>query len=87
VEYSDLLELYVTDSISDSLITKELAYRVQELLKKKDEKTQKIITMRVDGISYFEISEKIGISENSARVLDFRTKKWLKDILKKEELI
>jgi RNA polymerase sigma factor (sigma-70 family) len=87
VEYSDLLELYVTDSISDSLITKELSYRVQELLKMKDEKTQKIITMRVDGISYFEISEKIGISENSARVLDFRTKKWLKDILKKEELI
>jgi RNA polymerase sigma factor (sigma-70 family) len=87
VEYSDLLELYVTDSISDNLITKELAYRVQELLKMKDEKTQKIITMRVDGISYFEISEKIGISENSARVLDFRTKKWLKDILKKEELI
>jgi RNA polymerase sigma factor (sigma-70 family) len=87
VEYSDLLELYVTDSISDSLITKELAYRVQELLKMKDEKTQKIITMRVDGISYFEISEKIGISENSARVLDFRTKKWLKDILKKEEFI
>jgi RNA polymerase sigma-70 factor (ECF subfamily) len=40
-----------------------------------------------NGVSYCEISEKIGISENSARVIDFRTKKWLKSILKKEELI
>ncbi len=37
----------------------------------KDVQIQKIVNMRVDGISYCEISERIGISENSARVIDF----------------
>lgn len=87
VEYSDLLELYITDSTFDIISTKQIANRVCELLKMKDVQIQKIVNMRVDGISYCEISEKIGISENSARVIDFRTKKWLKSILKKEELI
>lgn len=87
VEYNDLLEIYVKNSIFDSFITKQIVVRIWELLKTKDEQTQKIVTMRVYGISYCEISEKTGISENSARVIDFRTKKWLKSILKKEELI
>lgn len=87
VEYSDLLELYVTDDTFESFCTKQIADRVDELLKMKDAQIQKIVNMRVDGISYCEISEKIGISENSARVIEFRTKKWLKSILKKEGLI
>lgn len=87
VEYSDLLDVYVTDRTIDSVITKQIADRVYELLKTKDERTQKIISMRINGISYYEISEKIGISENSARVIDFRTKKWLKSVLEREELI
>lgn len=87
VEYSDLLELYVTDSTIDSFITKQIVNRVSELLRTKDKQTQKIVIMRINGISYYEISEKISISENSARVIDFRTKKWIKSVLKKEELI
>lgn len=86
-EYNDLLDVYVTDRIIDSIITKQIVDRVYELLKTKDERTQKIINMRINGISYYEISEKTGISENSARVIDFRTKKWLKSVLEKEELI
>ena len=87
VEFSDLLDVYVTDRTIDSVITKQIADRVYELLKTKDERTQKIISMRINGISYYEISKKIGISENSARVIDFRTKKWLKSVLEWEELI
>ena len=87
VEYSDLLDVCVTDSTFDSVITKQIADKVYELLKTKDERTQKIISMRINGISYYEISEKIGISENSARVIDFRIKKWLKSVLEREELI
>lgn len=87
VEYSDLLGLYVTDNSFDSFSTKRIANRVDELLKMKSNQTQRIVSMRVNGISYCEISEKIGISESSARVIDFRTKKWLKSILKREELI
>jgi RNA polymerase sigma factor, sigma-70 family len=87
VEYSELLELYVTDSIFELFNAKQVANRVRELLKTKDKQIQKIISMRIEGISYCEISAETGISENSARVIDFRTKKWLKTILKKEELI
>lgn len=87
VEYNDLLGLYVKDSIPDSLITRETANRVDELLKTKDNKTQKIIYMRIEGVSYYEISEKIGVTENSARVIDFRIKRWLISVLEKEGLI
>jgi RNA polymerase sigma factor (sigma-70 family) len=86
-EYSDFLELYVADSTMDIIITKQLENRIMELLDLKDEKTKSIIGMRISGISYSEISEKISISENSARVIDFRTKNWLKSILKKEGFI
>lgn len=87
VEYNELLEVYVTESTLDRLIAKQIAARVCELIKTKDEQTQNIVSMRVYGISYCEISAKLNISENSARVIDFRTKKWLKSILKKEGLI
>lgn len=30
--------------------------------------------MRIDGFSFYEIGEKYNISENSARVIDFRVK-------------
>jgi RNA polymerase sigma-70 factor (ECF subfamily) len=86
LEYSDLLEVYVTDNIFENFYTKQIYERVDELLKTKDIQVQKIVKMRVEGISYSEISDRIGISENSARVIDFRTKKWLKDMLKKEGL-
>lgn len=86
VEYSDLLEVYVTDNIFENFYTKQIYERVDELLKAKDIQVQKIVKMRVEGISYSEISDILGISENSARVIDFRTKKWLKYMLKKEGL-
>lgn len=84
VEYNDLLELYVSDSIAERLITKETAERIKKLLLEKDERTQKIVSMRVEGISYSEIAHEVNISESSARVIDFRTKKWIKAILEKE---
>lgn len=87
LEYNDLLEIYVSDSIEASFITKQAINRIYSLLSEKDERTRRVIRMRIEGISYSEISEKVGIAENSARVIDFRTKKWLKAILEKEGLI
>jgi RNA polymerase sigma factor (sigma-70 family) len=86
VEYNDLLNLYVSNSIDEGLITKETAARIKSLLLEKDARTQKIINMRVEGYSYGEIALKVDISESSARVIDFRTKKWIKEILEKEGL-
>ncbi|MDO5520938.1 MAG: RNA polymerase sigma factor [bacterium] len=77
---------YIQEGMDDYMIKKEMASRIQELLTEKDEKTRKVVSMRIHGYSYIEISSQIGISENSARVLDFRTKNWIKMKLKQEGL-
>lgn len=86
VEYNDLLELYVSDSIEERQITKETVQRIKTLLLAKDERAQKIVNMRVEGFSYGEIAKEVNISESSARVIDFRTKKYIKSNLEKEGL-
>lgn len=87
VEYDDLMEVYITQSIENNFITKQTVNRIYELLETKDERTRKIVGMRVDGIAYSEIAEITGIRESSARVIDYRTKKWLKYVLEKEGLL
>lgn len=87
VEYNDLLELYVRDSIEEKIITTQAIDRILKLLSEKEERVQKVVNMRIEGFSYLEISKEVGISESSARVIDFRTKKWIKSILEKEGLI
>ncbi len=86
VEYDDLLEIYITESMEDRLIAKETIFRIHELLSTKDERTRNIVNMRIDGFSYSEISEKIGVSESSARVIDFRVKRWIQSKLEMEGL-
>ncbi|MBC8590914.1 RNA polymerase sigma factor [Wansuia hejianensis] len=86
IEYNDLLELYVSETMDDRLITKEKAERIKILLSQKDKRTQKIINMRIEGYSFSEISKEVNITESSARVIDFRIKKWIKSVLEKEEL-
>lgn len=66
---------------------KQLLSRVSELLKQEGERTADIVTMRINGYSYHEIAQKQNISENSARVIDFRTKKKLKQQLEKEGFV
>ena len=41
--------------------------------------------MRAQGYSFAEIAQACGITENSARMLSFRTRNWLRDQLKQEE--
>jgi RNA polymerase sigma factor (sigma-70 family) len=84
VEYNDLLEIYVSNSIEEKLITKETVKRIKTLLLAKDERTQKIVNMRVEGYSSGEIAKEVNMSESSARVIDFRTKKYIKSNLEKE---
>ena len=86
VEYNDLLEIYVSDSIEKRFVTNETANRIKRLLSEKDDRTHKIVNMRVDGYSYSDIALEVKISEGSARVIDFRTKKWIKTILEEEGL-
>jgi RNA polymerase sigma-70 factor (ECF subfamily) len=85
-EYSDILQLYVVDAMDERLITEEIAKRISNLLLEKDERTQRIVNMRLEGYSFIEIAGELSISENSARVIDFRTRKWIKSVLVKEGL-
>ena len=43
--------------------------------------------MRLEGYSFYEIGLKYNISESSARVIDFRAKSKIRNILKKEGFI
>ena len=62
----------------------EIIRRIYRLLEQEPERTRSIVMMRLDGYSFYEIAQKFGISESSARVIDFRTKDKLRKILKKE---
>jgi RNA polymerase sigma-70 factor (ECF subfamily) len=43
--------------------------------------------MRVEGYSFFEIAQKHGISESSARVIDHRAKRKIREALAKEGIV
>lgn len=61
--------------------------RIHEILQKMSPQTQKVMNMRMNGFSYYEISSELKISENSARVIKFRAKAKIKQILKEEEFM
>lgn len=82
----DFVINYLEYNTEEFIHNKNLAEYINNLLQQKDMRTQEIVKMRIDGYSYREISEKFGITEGSARVIDFRTKNWLKEQLKKEGL-
>ena len=81
------LQSYISDndfSLERQIINQSLVDRIYELLNFEPEKQKTILLMRVDGYSFYEIGKIVGISENSARVIDFRLRKKLKEILIKE---
>lgn len=63
---------------------REMADRIYELLDGEPERTRDIVSMRLAGYSFCEIAKKYGISESSARVIDFRAKAKIREILKEE---
>ena len=74
-----------TDKSPDEIIlNKQIIERIHSLLNLEPEKVKNIVLMRMEGYSFYEISIKFGISENSARVIDFRAKNKIKKILEKE---
>ncbi|MBR3694539.1 MAG: RNA polymerase sigma factor [Erysipelotrichales bacterium] len=57
---------------------------VQSLVSSESKITQEVFQMRLEGYSYYEIGNKLGISESSARVVYFRIKNKIKKYLEKE---
>lgn len=87
IPFYDLINLYLNENIEKETVNKEVAERIIELLKKEDERNRDIVIMRINGYSYYDIGVKHKISENSARVINFRTKNKIKDILEKEGFV
>ncbi len=84
IPFHDLINLYLNENIEKETVNREVAKRIIGLLKKEDERNRDIVIMRINGYSYYDIGVKHKISENSARVINFRTKNKIKDILEKE---
>lgn len=81
ISYEDYMDQFVKEPL-----TQDISF-IQELIKQKDNRTQQLFQMRLDGYSYAEIASTLNISENSCRVMDFRLKRWLKEELKKEDAL
>lgn len=82
----DLLEIYAVSEINieKDFVNSELIARIYELLESETEKNKSVLLMRVEGYSFYEIGLQHHISENSARVIDFRLRTKLRQILKEE---
>ena len=84
VDDTDISNIAVAIDYEKELQNKEIIERIFALIRARDERSRSIFLMRVEGYSYHEISERLCVNENSARVIDFRTRKWIKGILEKE---
>lgn len=84
LDLDDLLDWYLEDRLSADSDAQAALRRVRELLAQKDERSSRIIFLWAEGYTYAEISAQLGISENSARVIEHRTRTWLKATLQKE---
>lgn len=62
----------------------ELAQLLGQILSGESTLSRDVVQMRIDGYSYYEIGKKLGIAENSARVIFFRAKAKIKKELEKE---
>ena len=75
------------EDIDDAYVAEELKRRIYELLDCEAERTRDIVFMRLEGYSFYDIGKKHGISESSARVIDFRAKAKIRQILKEEGFV
>lgn len=86
LSYDDLLEVYMAETLGDSLLNKLLLHRIQELLDEWGGSAAQVVRLRAAGYSYSEISSRLKISESSARVMEYRIRQRLRTTLEKEGL-
>ncbi len=81
-----LTEFMASDDVplEERAYDSEIAKRIYELIDGENERARDIMLMRIDGYSFYEISQKHDISESSARVIFFRAKTKIRNKLKEE---
>ena len=92
ISYDDLLTQYLEEGAQVPpfelrVDQKDLAARARRLLAGRKAPAAKILLLRAQGYAFAEIASICGLSESSARTLDFRTRAWLREALQKEEAI
>lgn len=81
----DLLEgCLAEDTLTERTDSRLQWQRVKELLQQRDDRARRVVQLRAMGYSYNEIAAELQISESSARVIEHRTRTWLKQMLAKE---
>lgn len=87
VSFDDLAGIYIEENkdIEEQFVQSQIVKMCLSVLDKEPEQARNIVKMRIEGFSYYEIAKKYNISESSARVINFRTKKKVRQILEKEE--
>ncbi|MBM6717776.1 sigma-70 family RNA polymerase sigma factor [Gemmiger formicilis] len=86
LEYDDMLGLYMEDHLAEQADARRKLDRVRQLLAEKGPPASDVVALRARGYSYAEIAARLSITENSARVMEHRTRAWLKSTLQKEGL-
>lgn len=87
VPLEDLAGLAAGEEPADAAAARMLRDRIRTLLAQKDERTRAIVLQRMQGVPFETIARVLGISAGSARVMDYRTRQWLKETLRKEGLL
>jgi len=87
VPLEDLAGLAAGEEPADAAAARMLRDRIRTLLAQKDERTRAIVMQRMQGVPFETIARALGISDGSARVMDYRTRQWLKETLRKEGLL
>lgn len=88
ISFDGLAEIYLQgrEDIEKSFINKTIANEIITFLNEQEKRTKNIVLMRIEGYSFYEITIKYNISESSARVIDFRTKKKIRRMLERKGL-
>lgn len=73
-------------SAEKTTLDRELIERIYAIINGERDRPREVALLRIDGYSFYEIGRRLGISENSARVMFFRTKEKIRETLKKEGL-
>ena len=87
VPLEDLAGLAAGEEPADAAAARMLRDRIRTLLAQQDERTRAIVLQRMQGVPFETIARALGISAGSARVMDYRTRQWLKETLRKEGLL
>ena len=87
VPLEDLAGLAAGEEPADAAAARMLRDRIRTLLAQKDERTRAIVMQRMQGVPFETIARALGISAGSARVMDYRTRQWLKETMRKEGLL